>query len=183
MIWIVLSYIFNFLGLGCFIISYLVKGRKMGVILFLNFCGNAWIGFAYLADGKGINGAISSFLGAFPAIINYFFSVREKRLPIWLIGVYACAFIAVNLWLGGITWATALAIVACLCSVMAIAQSSGKQYRIWSLCNSGFWGIYDILMHTYGGLIIHVVLFLFTLVGMFINDKKTEKTSDEDKSV
>ena len=178
MIWTILSYAFNFLGLACFILSYLVKGKKMGIILFLNFCGNALIGFAYLTNGNGINGAISSFLGAFPALINYFFAVREKKLPIWLMITYAVVFAVMNVWVGGIAWATALAIVACLCSVMAIAQSSGKQYRIWALCNSGFWGLYDILMHTYGGLIIHIVLFLFTITGMFINDKKKKRNPD-----
>ena len=170
-----LYYLLNFLGLACFIASFLVKGKKMGLIIFLCFCGNALVGLAYLKDGRGMTAAASSFLGAAQALINYFFQSRSKKIPWWIIIMHVASFVGLNLWVGKLSWGTMLAIVGCLCGVMALIQNSGKRYRFWMLCNNTTWGAYDILLHTYGGLIIHIVLMLFTLTGVFIHDIKRSK--------
>ena len=179
----IFSYIFNFIGLFCFIVSYLVKGKKMGLILALNCCGNALIGVAYVMGGNGINGAISSFLGTAQAVVNYVFAARDKKLPVWLIVVYAAAFVGVNLWVGGLSWNTAIAIIACLCSVMSLVQNTGRTYRFWALGNNGSWCVYDAVSKTYGGLIIHAALTLLVLIGILLYGRKKEDgdESSEDK--
>ena len=169
---LIFSYIVNFVGLFAFIASLLVKGKKMGLILFLNFCGNALIGAAYLMGGKGVNGAISSFLGAVQAIVNYLFTSRGKSLPRWLIAVYALAFVGVNLWVGKASWLSVIAIGACLCCVVSLVQNSGKKYRFWALCNNGVWCTYDICLRAYGSLLIHFALFCVTATGMILHDWK-----------
>lgn len=157
----------------------------MGFILFLNFCGNALIGLAYISGGKGIHGAISSFLGAVQAIINYAFEARGKKLPIWLVIIYALGFVGVNVWVGELSWGTVLAILACMCSVMSLVQKSGGKYRFWALGNNGIWSIYDILSQAYGGLIIHLVLFICTVTGIILYDRKSadkEESKDCEKT-
>ena len=56
---------------------------------------------------------------------------------------------------------------------------------LWALGNNGIWCIYDLVSKVYGSLIIHVVLTVFTLVGIFVYDRKTarkeEKQEDEQK--
>lgn len=172
------SYILNFAGLFAIIASMLVKGRKMGLILFLNFCGNALLGAAYLMSGKGVNGAISNLFGAVQAIVNYLFEARGKSLPKWLIAVYALGFIGLNLWIGEVLWISVLAIVACMCYILKLIQKSGKAYRFWALSNSGVWCVYDICSRTYGGLITHSVLSVFAVVGMILHDRKTKKSKE-----
>ncbi len=173
---LIASYIVNFIGLFAFVLASMVKGEKMGFILFLNFCGNALIGIAYLLGGNGINGALSSFLGGLQAIVTYFFESRGKALPKWLIGIYALSFIVVNLWLGALSWLSTLAIAASMCYVMKLIQKSGKAYRFWALSNSVFWCVYDLCSRTYGSLAVHVALLLFTAVGMLLHDlKKSEQ--------
>lgn len=172
---LILSYVFNFIGLATFILTFLLKGKKMGLILFLNFCGNVLIGLAYLLGGNGINGAISSFLGGAQAIIIYLFEKREKDLPKWLIVIFIVSFIGVNLWVGQISWFTLLAVAACMCSVLQLIQKSGKTYRIWAMGNCLIWSIYDICTQSYGGLIIHLTLMAFNVVGMIWHDRKKNK--------
>lgn len=174
---IVASYICNALGLLAFIAMLLVKGRKMGLILFLSIVGNVLVGAAYLLGGNGINGALSNLLGGATSIITFCFDYKQKELPKWLIALYALGFVLVNLFGGALSWFTILAIAACMCSVMAIVQKSGKAYRVWILSNCTIWCIYDCCTQNYGSLVVHIVLLAFTLTGMFIHDRnKKEET-------
>ena len=172
-------YICNGLGLLAFIAALLTKGKKMGLILFLNFAGNTLMGVAYLLGGNGINGALSSFLGGLLAIITYFFDAKEKSLPKWLIAVYAVSFLAVNLFGGAISWFTALALGACMCYIMALLQKSGKIFRFWSLSNSAIWCIYDFCTQSYGSLAVHIVLLVIAIVGMIVHDRKKQAKNQE----
>jgi hypothetical protein len=141
-------------------------------ILFLVFCGNVLVATSYLVGGSGINGAASCYVGSIQAIVNYFFNSKGLPLPKWLIAVYCLAFIVCNLVVGGFNGLAVLAIVASLTFVMCIGQSSGAKYRFWTLFNITLWGVYDILSESYSALITHVVLLVFTIVGMIVHDRK-----------
>ena len=168
----ILSYILSLLGLASMITASLIKGEKMKKILFFVFCANALIATSYLVDGSGLNGAASCYIGAIQSIINYFFDSKNKPLPKWLVVIYCVAFIVCNLAVGGFNPLGILAIVASLTFVMCIGQSSGAKYRFWTLFNITLWGVYDILSESYSALITHVVLLVFTIVGMIVHDRK-----------
>ena len=150
----------------------LIKGEKMKKTLFFVFCANALIATSYLVGGSGLNGAASCYIGAIQSIINYFFDSKNKPLPKWLIVIYCMAFIVCNLIVGGFNPLGILAIVASLTFVMCIGQSSGAKYRFWTLFNITLWGVYDILSESYSALITHIVLLVFTIVGMIVHDRK-----------
>ena len=173
----ILSYILSLLGMASMITASLIKGEKMKKTLFFVFCANALIATSYLVGGSGLNGAASCYIGAIQSIINYFFDSKNKPLPKWLIGIYCMAFIVCNLVVGGFNPLGILAIVASLTFVMCIGQSSGAKYRFWTLFNITLWGVYDILSESYSALITHVVLLVFTIVGMIVHDRK--KKSEE----
>ena len=154
----------------------LIKGEKMKKILFFVFCANALIATSYLVDGSGLNGAASCYIGAIQSIINYFFDSKNRPLPKWLIAIYCLAFIVCNLVVGGFNPLGLLAIIASLTFVMCIGQSNGAKYRFWTLFNITLWGVYDVLSESYSALITHVVLLVFTIVGMIIHDKKNKVT-------
>lgn len=168
----ILSYILSLSGLASMIIASLIKGEKMKKILFFVFCGNVLVATSYLVGGSGFNGAASCYIGGIQAIINYFFDSKNKPLPKWLIALYCLAFIVCNLLVGGVQPLVILAIVASLTFVMCIGQSSGAKYRFWTIINIGLWCLYDILSESYSALITHVVLLVFTIVGMIAHDRK-----------
>lgn len=170
----ILSYVLSLLGLASMIIASLIKGEKMKKILFFVFCGNVLVATSYLVGGSGFNGAASCYIGGIQAIINYFFDSKNKPLPKWLVAVYALAFVVCNLVVGGFEPIVILAIVASLTFVMCIGQTSGAKYRFWTIINIGLWCLYDILSKSYSALITHVVLLVFTIVGMIVHDKKTK---------
>lgn len=168
-----LAYVLSILGLISMIVASLIKGKNMKKILFLVFCGNFLVATSYLIGGSGISGAVSCYIGAAQTIINYFFESKNKPLPVWLITVYAVAFIAVNLVVGGFNPLVILAIIASLTFIMCIGQKTGAKYRIWTFINMALWCLYDILSESFPVLLgTHVPQLIFTAVGMIIHDRK-----------
>ena len=165
-----LSYILSLLGLGCNIAASLIKGKRMRMILILVCVGNALVATSYVIDGS-LNGAISCYLGAVVTLINAVFEKKEKDVPIWLMGIYAAAFIFCNV-IAGFSWVSLPAIIATLAFVACIGQKNGAGYRFFVCINSVCWCLYDVLSASYAGLITHLSLFLFTVVGMIIHDRK-----------
>lgn len=174
----ILPYLLSTLGLLSMIISLLLKGEKMKLILFFVFCGNILVATSYLVDGVGLNGAATCYLGGILSIVNYFFAVRDKKIPQWFIIIYALAFSVVNIWVaGGVTALGLLVIIASLTFIMCIGQANGAKYRMWSITNFVLWCLYDILAPAYPSLITHVSLLIFALVGIFINDRKKQRVN------
>ena len=168
----ILSFAFSFLGLVSMITASLIKGENMKKILFFVFCGNVLFATSYLVGGSGFNGAASCYLGGVQAIINYFFDSKGKPLPKWLVAIYAMSFVAINIVVGGFKPLVFLAIVACLTFVMCIGQKNGAKYRFWTIVNNSLWCLYDIISMSYGAVISHILLLVFTISGMIVHDRK-----------
>ena len=175
----ILSFVLSIAGLISMIAASLVKGSDMKKILFFVFCGNVLVATSYLVGGSGINGAASCYLGGVQAIINYFFDSKNKKLPRWLVAVYAIAFVGLNLAVGGFSAIGVLAIVASLTFVMCIGQKSGAKYRFWTIVNLLLWCLYDVLSKSYSALPTHIILVVFTVAGMILHDRKSAKTKAE----
>ena len=93
----ILPFILSIAGLISMIAASLTKGEKMKRILFFVFAGNFLTAVSYLVDGKGLNGAAACFLGAGQTLVNYFFDSKGKKLPNWLIALYAVMIVALNI--------------------------------------------------------------------------------------
>lgn len=169
-----LSFCLSTLGLVSLIVASLIKGEQMKKTLMFVFAGNALVALSYVFTKDGLNGAASSFIGAAQAIINYFFDSKNKPLPIWLIVVYALSFIAVNVAVLS-SPVGIIAMAASLCFVGCVTAKSGKGYRFWQVLNNGLWILYDILSKSYAPLTVHIILCVFTIAGMIINDVKLKK--------
>lgn len=168
-----LSYILSLGGLASMIIASLIKGKNMKTILLFVFAGNILVATSYLLAGNGVNGAVSCYIGAAQTIINYFFDVKKKPLPKWLIGIYAVAFVALNL-ATGFSWLCLLAIIASLTFILCIGQKVGSKYRFWTLVNMGLWCLYDIVSGSFGVLFTHGTQLVFALIGTFIHDRNNK---------
>lgn len=169
----ILSYVLSITGLVSMIIASLLKGKDMRKILIFVFLGNALVATSYLISNNP-NGAASCYIGAVQTIINYFFESKNKKLPVWLISVYALAFIVINLMVFT-QIVDALAIIASLTFIMCIGQKSGKKYRIWTLINMVLWSLYDILKGSYAPLIVHAIQLISNTAGIIIHDLKRKK--------
>ena len=171
-----LAYILSVAGLISMILASLVKGEKMKTVLFFVFCGNALVGTSYLLDGSGINGAAALYLGAAQTIINYFFESKQKPIPKWLLCIYAVAVIVLNIAVAGkVTALGVLVIIASLTFIFSIGQPNGAKYRVWTIINLTLWCLYDILAVVYSALFTHVILFVFTVVGMIVHDRRKSR--------
>lgn len=169
----ILAYVLSFLGLASMIAASLIKGKRMKLILFFVFCGNALVATSYLVGGSGINGAAACYLGAVQTLINYFFDSKGKALPKWLIAIYAVSIIVLNIWVArGISALGILVIVASLTFILCIGQKNGAKYRFWTIVNMLLWCTYDILSRSYSVLASHIPQLLFTVAGMIIHDRK-----------
>ncbi len=177
---ITLSYILQTVSTLILMTALLLKGANMNLIQILLLSGNVVAGFGYIAAGSaGINAALSCFLAGIPSLINYSLQRKNKPIPIWLIVIYAISFITMNILASGFTVPCLFSIAAAMCFVMSVVQSTGKAFRFWCLFNNVAWMLYDIVAATYSGLIIHVTMFAFTVVGIVLHDrKKREKTAE-----
>ena len=169
----IISYILSILGLASMIVSSMIKGKNMKKILFFVFLGNVLVATSYLLT-QNRNGAVSCFIGGGQALINYFFDAKQKKLPVWLISLYALAFLGANL-LVFTEAVDVLALIASLTFIMCVGQKNGAKYRIWTIINMCLWCSYDLLKGAYGPLTTHVILLVFTVAGMIIHDRKKKE--------
>ncbi len=160
-------------GLIAMILASTVKTKSMKVILALVFAGNFLVATSYLIDGNN-NGAACCYIGAAQALINYFFDKNNKSIPKWLVAIYAAVIVGINL--AVLTEILdLLAIIASLTFILCIGQSNGSKYRFWTIVNMVLWITYDIIKGSYAALFTHVSLFLFTVLGKLIHDRKRAK--------
>ena len=166
----ILAFVLSCLGTVCICIPALLKGKDMKLILLLVFLTNVLLAVSYTITGAA-NGAVSCGIGAVQTIINYFFERKKKPLPVWLICVYSATFIVFNL-LFFSQAADALALVAVVAFVLGISQKSGKQYRLWTMVNTGAWILYDLFTGAYGPLSTHLIQITTLLLGAWLHDRK-----------
>ena len=157
------------------ILASLTKGKEniIKILIFMFLC-NFSMAMSYVVQGTdGINGSISCFIGAIACIANFFFTSKEKEIPLWLSGLYAVCFTTLNL-ITGINFAAIIAVIACLCFVFSIIQKNGAMFRIWTVSNTVLWCVFDIIQGLNQQLISHIILLAFYIIGMIINDRKSK---------
>lgn len=162
-------------GLVAMILASTVKTKSMGLILTFVFFGNFLVATSYLIDGNN-NGAACCYIGAAQALINFFFEKNKKSIPMWLVGIYAIVIVSVNVGVMS-EMLDLLAIIASLTFIMCIGQDNASKYRFWTIVNMILWITYDIIKGSYAALFTHVSLFLFTVLGKLIHDRKRDKMS------
>lgn len=165
-----LAIILSVLGTVSICIPPLLKGKNMKWILLLVFSANALTGVSY-ALTMAFNGAASCCVGAAQTIINYFFDRKNKPIPIWLIAIYAVAFLVVNLFVFS-KLADILALLAALAGVLAVCQKNGKRFRQCMFMNATLWIIYDAITFSFGPLCTHALQLGTNLFGIIMHDRK-----------
>ena len=168
--------ILSILGTVCICIPPFIKGKNMKMILLFVFLANALVATSYLLTGA-YNGAGSCFVGAAQSIISYFFDSKNKKIPLWLVGIYALSFIAVNM-LVFANLRDLIAMLASLCFVLSIVQKNGRNYRIATLVCTLLWITYDLVMLSYGPVITHTIQLVTVISGIVIHDIQKRQTTE-----
>jgi len=163
-----ISYIFSFIATILGLCE--PFGKSMRNILIFNFLGNLFVGLSYFLI-SGFSGAVICFVACVQVVINYVFDSKKKKIPKWLIAVYAIAFVSVNL-ISFKAWYDVLSLLAALLFVFSVSQSSAKCYRILYASNSAVWIMYDLMACAYGNFLTHVALFVATTLAMVVRDIK-----------
>lgn len=165
-----LAVILSVIGTVCICLPPLFKGKDMRLILLFVFSANVLVATSYLLTGA-YNGAVSCYLGGVQAIINYFFERKNKKLPVWLVVLYALSFVVVNL----LVFEHAvqlLAMVASVTFVLCIGQKNGKKYRFWTMVNTALWLVYDGITLSFGPMVTHGISMCTVISGIVMHDRK-----------
>lgn len=166
-----LSYIASFIAT---VLSLLEPyNKKMKTVLVFSFIGNVLVGISYILVG-GISGSVICFTAAVQLLINYSFTVRERKIPAAVITVHAAAFLAVNL-ITFKAWYDVFALIASMLFVLSVAQSNAKYYRAIYIPNCLVWIAYDFMAKAYGNLLTHIVLTIALAGAVFIRDGRRQK--------
>ena len=166
-----LSYIASFIAT---VLSLLEPyNKKMKTVLVFSFIGNVLVGISYILVG-GISGSVICFTAAVQLLINYSFTVRERKIPAAVITVHAAAFLAVNL-ITFKAWYDVFALIASMLFVLSVAQSNAKYYRAIYIPNCPVWIAYDFMAKAYGNLLTHIVLTIALAGAVFIRDGRRQK--------
>ncbi len=166
----IVSVILSTLGLVAMILASVLKGRTMKLILPLVFLANFLVALSYLVLENGA-GAVTCFIGAVQAVICAVYDTKEKKVPVWLLAVFAASFIAANLIVSR-EILVILPILGALTFIAAIIQKNGKMYRVWFASNALIWGVYAVLTAAWGPLFTNIIAFAFTALGMILHDRK-----------
>lgn len=170
----VLAFVLSILGQVLNTTASLVRGSRMKLILLLVFAANFSFATSYLLNDSGINGAASCYLGGILAIVNFWFTAKNRPFPKWLPVLYGALFVAVNVIFGTDILLTAIAIAATMCFVMGIGQSNGAKYRFWTLGNLILWVTFDLVSRSISTLIPHLFQVCCTVLGMILYDRKAK---------
>lgn len=161
----------SLLSTACVILTSYIRGIKL--ILFLMAMGNLSIALGYLLD-ESYSGAVSCLIGAGTAIISGLYDAKGRDVPMFMICIYAVAFIVANLFTFT-AWYSSIALVASVVYVLSVIQKSGKFYRVWTIINLLLWAAYDIFAAAYGSLTSHTIMILFILSGIILDKIRDKK--------
>lgn len=148
-------------------------GKKMKTVLMFSLAGNLLVGLSYVITG-GFSGAAICFTAAVQLLINYSYAAKGKTLPTKWVCAHMAAFLAVNL-ITFRAWYDIFSLAAAMLFVLSVSRSSAKYYRVIYIPNSLMWVIYDLLAHTYGNLITHIVVLTAILLAVAVRDKTADK--------
>ena len=166
----ILAFVLSILGQILNTTASLVRGSRMKLILLLVFAANFSFATSYLLNEGGINGAAPCSSGGILAIVNFWFTAKNKPFPKWLPVLYGALFVAVNVIFG-----TDMGKKMGGGGIMGIGQSNGAKYRFWTLGNLILWVTFDLVSMSISTLIPHLFQVGCTVLGMILYDRKANK--------
>ena len=157
-------------ALTTLIAIWVMQCKNMKIILIGQTMINLLVAISYfLLDG--LSGAGICFIAIFQGIWIYFYTGKEKKVPLYLVVGFLVLYIACSI----VYYKSAVDLVtaaAALCYAMSIVQQKPALSRLWYLPNPLLWCIYDWYEDAYVNLIMHLIVFASALLGILRLDRK-----------
>ena len=156
--------------LTCLVAIIMMQCKSMTKILIGQITANLLTASTYFLLG-GFSGAGICFIAIIQSVVMFFYSIKRIPPHRWVIGIFLALYIgccAVCYRSPG----DLLSAMAAICFAMSVVQIKPNLSRIWYLFNPLFWLCYDILTRAVGNLILHLVVFVATLVAIIRNKEE-----------
>lgn len=147
--------------------------KSMKKILIGQTLVNLLVAVSYFLLG-GLSGAGICFIAIFQGIIMYFYNTKGTKPHLWVILGFIALYITCSV-LYYKDYTDLFPAVAAVCFALSIVQQKPDASRLWYLPNPLLWIIYDIILMAYGNLIMHIIVFVGTLLGIIRLDLKKKK--------
>ena len=105
--------------------------------------------------------------------INYLFERKNKKVPIYVIGIY----VVINIILGLISYHSLIDILPIVCALIYCATVLVKQestIRRLMIANQSIWLYVDIMVKAYAFSISNILTIISTIIAIFRYEKKKQ---------
>lgn len=147
--------------------------KSMKKILIGQTLVNLLVAVSYFLLG-GLSGAGICFIAIFQGIVMFFYNTKEKKPHLWVILGFIALYVACSA-VYFKSFSDLFPAIAAVCFAMSIVQQKPAASRLWYLPNPILWIVYDIILLAYGNLIMHIIVFIGTLLGIIRLDLKKKK--------
>ena len=166
-----LAQVFGVLGIIASVSSMQMKKKKHIMIMLLLLNISSGLCFLFL---DSISGTLINAFAVLETIINYRYDLKEKKVPIYIIGIY----VVVNLVLGIIAYKSLIDLFPIACSLMyclTVCTKKESNIRKEMFINQILWLIYDVTVKAYMFSVSNVLTMISIIISMIRYDYKGRK--------
>ena len=154
----------------------MMQFKSMKKILVCQIISNLLTALTYILLG-GLSGAGICLIAIVQSVLMFVYNV--KKIPPHRVVIVG--FILLYIGCSAFYYKSPVDIfsaLAAVCYAFSIVQTKSSASRFWYLFNPVFWMIYDFFTQAYGNFILHLVVFVSTVIAILRNDVKGKKKAD-----
>lgn len=166
-----IAQLFGVMGIIFSVLSMQMKTKKNIMLMLLALNLASALNFLFLGS---VSGSLISFFAVLETVINYLFDRKDKRVPIYIIGIY----VIVNIALGLISYKVLIDVVPIICALLfcaSICTRKESNIRKIMFLNQISWFVYDINSKAYMFAISNVLTMISIIISIVRYDLKKQK--------
>lgn len=146
--------------------------KKMKYVLICQLVCNSLLALQYVVEGQvSVTGVV--IIAIIQIIVSYFFEIKGKPFPVWLIGVFVVLFTVVSVIMMKSYYDLITCAAVWFCA-LCLAQKRSSVARIYLLINTMLWLTYDIICAP-AAAVTHGTILVFIVVGIVRLDREDWK--------
>lgn len=166
-----IAQIFGIMGIIFSVLSMQMKTKKNIMIMLLLLNLASALNFLFL---DSLSGSLVCFFAVIETFINYLFDSKNKKVPIYVIGIY----VVINIALGLSSYHSLLDILPIVCALLycaTICMQKESNIRKLMFANQSLWLVYDIIVKAYMFSISNVLTLVSIVISMIRFDYRGSK--------
>lgn len=145
--------------------------NKRNTMLYLQLTSAFLFGLHFAMLGA-LTGALMNFINCFRCYVFANYDKRWAKSNYWLY-----LFLAI-FWIAGIlswqNWHSILPIIGMTVGTIAFWMKDTTKIRILSLISPPSWFTHNLIVNSYSGMLVEILIFISTIIGIFRFDKKNK---------